>query len=39
MRISAHFNAHRLPKQPLERLRVPAGGPQLELGVAAGANL
>jgi hypothetical protein len=39
MRISAHFNAQRLPEQALERLRVAAGGPELELGVAGRANL
>jgi hypothetical protein len=39
MRISAHFNAQRLPEKPLERLRVAAGGPKLELGIAARANL
>jgi len=39
MRISAHFDAQRLSEQALERLRVAAGGPELELGIAAGANL
>ena len=39
MRILAHFNAQRLSEQALERLRVTAGSPELEFGIAAGANL
>jgi len=39
MRISAHFKAQRLSEKPLERLRVAAGRPKLELGIATRTNL
>jgi hypothetical protein len=37
--LSANLDTQRLPQQPLERGRVPGGGPELELGVAVGADL
>src|SRR5438034_9533946 len=39
MGASAHFKAKRFGEQPLERLRVAACGPQLQLGVAGRPNL
>jgi hypothetical protein len=39
MGVPAHFYAKRFSEQPLEWLCVTRGGPQLELGVAAGPNL
>jgi hypothetical protein len=39
MGVPAHFYAKRFSEQPLEWLRVTGGGPQLQLGVAAGPNL
>jgi len=39
MRVSTYRHAKRFAKQPLERLRVAARGPELELRVAAGSNL
>src|SRR5581483_108426 len=34
-----HFDAQRFAEEPLERLRMPAGRPELELRVAAGPDL
>jgi len=39
MGASAHFKAKRFAEQPLERLRVAPGGPQLQLGIAGRPNL
>jgi hypothetical protein len=37
--VCAHFDAQRLADDALERSRVPLGGPQLELGIAARTHL